>query len=213
MELGAVDGITYSNTKFFQDELGWNGLLIEPSTDFAYLKNGISKYSTTSADAGNFMGLRCLPEKKVYCVNKAICRKPGVVDFVDAAKSIEGNLVGGGKDSLTAAHKQAFHISNETTYQVECLPMATLFQQYGIKRIDLFSLDVEGAEEIVLDTIDWTIPIYVIVIESHDYNSPTGLEGHERKHRILMEKGFQFLMYHMYDEWWVNPANEQTFIY
>jgi hypothetical protein len=30
VELGALDGITYSNTKFFEDTLKWRGILIEP---------------------------------------------------------------------------------------------------------------------------------------------------------------------------------------
>jgi hypothetical protein len=35
IELGALDGVLYSNTKFFQDQLGWHGILIEPHP-FAY---------------------------------------------------------------------------------------------------------------------------------------------------------------------------------
>jgi len=31
IELGALDGIHWSNTKWLQDDLGWNGILIEPS--------------------------------------------------------------------------------------------------------------------------------------------------------------------------------------
>jgi len=30
IELGALDGVLYSNTKFYQDQLGWKGVLIEP---------------------------------------------------------------------------------------------------------------------------------------------------------------------------------------
>lgn len=29
MEIGAYDGLTYSNTKFFEDTFKWNGILIE----------------------------------------------------------------------------------------------------------------------------------------------------------------------------------------
>ena len=39
VELGAVDGVLYSNTKFFQDTLNWKGILIEPSANmFSLLK-------------------------------------------------------------------------------------------------------------------------------------------------------------------------------
>ena len=30
IELGALDGVLYSNTKFFEDTLGWSGILIAP---------------------------------------------------------------------------------------------------------------------------------------------------------------------------------------
>lgn len=30
IELGALDGVLYSNTKFFEDTLNWTGILIEP---------------------------------------------------------------------------------------------------------------------------------------------------------------------------------------
>ena len=53
VELGALDGVLYSNTKFFEDTLNWSGILIEPhpfsANDFKssnpvvseILKNGI----------------------------------------------------------------------------------------------------------------------------------------------------------------------------
>lgn len=39
VELGALDGILYSNTKFFEDTLNWSGVLIEPHPNkFDFLK-------------------------------------------------------------------------------------------------------------------------------------------------------------------------------
>jgi len=31
IEMGAIDGVKYSNTKFFEDHHGWTGILIEPN--------------------------------------------------------------------------------------------------------------------------------------------------------------------------------------
>ena len=31
--MGALDGVIYSNTKFFEDSRGWRGLLIEPKEE------------------------------------------------------------------------------------------------------------------------------------------------------------------------------------
>ena len=33
LEMGALDGVIYSNTKFFEDSRGWQGLLIEPKEE------------------------------------------------------------------------------------------------------------------------------------------------------------------------------------
>ena len=33
IELGALDGVLYSNTKFFEESLNWSGILIEPHPD------------------------------------------------------------------------------------------------------------------------------------------------------------------------------------
>ena len=34
VELGAIDGIRYSNSKFFEDYLGFTGILIEPTRKY-----------------------------------------------------------------------------------------------------------------------------------------------------------------------------------
>jgi len=41
----------------------------------------------------------------------------------------------------------------------------------GIERVDIFVLDVEGSEFMVLQTMDWSIPVGVFVVEmSHNDN-------------------------------------------
>ena len=51
--------------------------------------------------------------------------------------------------------------------------MSSIFHDVGVKWIDLFSLDVEGAELIVLETIDWSaVSIGVLVVENLRFNRP-----------------------------------------
>ena len=38
-------------------------------------------------------------------------------------------------------------------------------REAGVASIDLFSLDVEGAELTVLQSMDWSIPVHVFLIE------------------------------------------------
>jgi FkbM family methyltransferase len=208
VELGAVDGVSLSNTKFFQETMGWSGLLIEPSVDYAFLVEGKAKYGVTRP-ANSFTGKRCSVERNVKCVNAAVCKQVGWIEMLESTdQGVDGNMVSGAVDKLTEKHKAQFSLHKATkTYKVPCKPFGTLLHESGITRIDLLSLDVEGSEETVLETMDWSIPIHVIVIEANINTSPTGPEGHERKHRILLQNGFQLLMTHEVDEWWVNPAN------
>lgn len=52
------------------------------------------------------------------------------------------------------------------TIDVPCKQMKTILKENNIKKIDFFSLDVEGAELIVLDTMDWSIQVSVFLIET-----------------------------------------------
>jgi hypothetical protein len=121
-----------------------------------------------------------------------------------------GNMVAGASDYLSVRHKKFFHIMQKSFYPVPCRPFGVILNELGITHIDLLSLDVEGAEEIVLRTMDWSIPIHVILIEAHEYNSPTGKQGHECKHRILLENGFKLVTKTSLDEIWVNPENSKV---
>ena len=46
-----------------------------------------------------------------------------------------------------------------------CANFAEIFRQHQVTHIDVFSLDVEGAEQLVLDTMDWSITIGLLQIE------------------------------------------------
>ena len=57
----------------------------------------------------------------------------------------------------------------------------------NVARIDLLSIDVEGAEFEVITSMDWTIPIYVIVIELNDQDN-SDLAAQKR----LVNSGYVF---------------------
>jgi FkbM family methyltransferase len=43
-------------------------------------------------------------------------------------------------------------------FTVPCGPMGRYLRLAGMKRIDFLSVDVEGAELVVLNSMDWSIP-------------------------------------------------------
>ncbi len=44
--------------------------------------------------------------------------------------------------------------------------MHKILDECNITHIDAFFLDVEGAEQEVLDTFNWDIPVYIIAVET-----------------------------------------------
>jgi hypothetical protein len=48
---------------------------------------------------------------------------------------------------------------------VRCTTLKNILRNVGATRIDLFSLDVEGSELKVLQTMDWDIPVHVWLVE------------------------------------------------
>ena len=143
VEVGALDGITYSNTGFLEQELGFSGVLIEPSRYFdrlAYSRPG------------------CV------CVNKAISDKTETVTFRDDW-AMSGIL-----DKLPEDHKSKARHTNGECYDVETVPLKQVLHDANVKYVDFMSIDVEGGELDVLKSMDWSIPVYVICIELDNHN-------------------------------------------
>jgi FkbM family methyltransferase len=144
IELGAMDGVLYSNSLFFEKELDWNGILIEPTNQYeSLIKN----------------------RPNCYNFNYAISEFDGVVEFVGSG------ALGGIKDSMPNGHLKGWGLDKELTYKVESKPISNVIRHLNIDRVDLFSIDVEGGELEVLRTFDWNIPVYIVLIEMAKYES------------------------------------------
>jgi FkbM family methyltransferase len=181
VELGAFDGLNLSNTKFFEDYLGWRGLLIEPNPEeFKRLTDN---------------------RPKCILVNAAVSTVDGEVSFL-------GNGGTGGMiHTMADEFKEQWHSDhNKRPYSVPSMPFKKILQQHQVKRIDLLSVDVEGGEFEVLDTLDWNIPIYVIGIELDNHNP----EKDEKCRALLRKNGFSFVKKVDVCELWQNPAHKRT---
>ena len=161
LELGACDGITLSNTKFFEEKYNFKGILIEP------LKNFFNKL------------LKNRPGNLLF--NYAIDYSKGQTNFV-------GNTFTAGLSNTMESEFRDFHHGKNPDYLVDSVPIRDIIKKSNIKYIDFMSIDVEGGELVVLETMDWSIPVYIIIIELDDRNK----EKDEKCRDLLKEKGFTF---------------------
>lgn len=129
IEMGALDGIMFSNTYVFEKYLGWNGLLIEASpSNFEKLEKSGRK------------------SKKIFT---AICEKKEI-EFIDGYKAVNG-------DPSEIMEKILKNMDKEKIIKIPCQRMTNLLIDNNFANIFFFSLDVEGSELNVINTIDFNI--------------------------------------------------------
>jgi FkbM family methyltransferase len=197
VEMGAVDGVLYSNTLFFERILGWSGLLVEPSPRLI---------PALRRNRGQ--------NDRNLVVNAAVCATEGMVEWWDVPKNptvsgIRASMPDG--VILDSAGHVAFGGTARGTLphrtNITCEPLTALLRKAGIIRINLFSLDVQGAELSVLSTMNWSIPIDVLIVEqdgldaakdhavrsllrSHDYHY-SGRLGFNWSNEVWLSREFQ----------------------
>lgn len=165
IEIGAHDGISFSNTKRLE-ELGWTGICIEPIPEvFSRLEK--NRTCTT-----------------ICC---AISKTLGVADFYRNEGYTE--MLSGLVDDFHPMHKQRLDRENKTysantkIIQVATRPLSEIFPQGTIHYL---SIDVEGAEMSVLQSIDWTATHIDFISVEDNYNDTT-------MKSFLHSKGFSFV--------------------
>jgi len=175
VELGGFDGQTYSNTKFFEDTLSFSGILIEPTE---------SQFKKMVSNRPN-----CI------CYNYAI-------SYDESESTMIGDHATAGLSSyMTDSFKQSHH-THSTTFSVKSIPLSTILKKEDVKYIDFLSIDVEGAELVVLETFDFNLPTYVICIELDGHNK----EKDEKCRTLLSNQGFALASRFSINEFWVNRS-------
>ena len=165
LELGALNGISLSNTLFFEEYLGWNGVLIEaqPNNAAELMKN----------------------RKKTTNYAMAVCDEGTKTVQITGAGAIGGMV-----QHMHDKHLDNMLSINNDTFDVPCAPLGHLLNKAGVKQLDLVSLDVEGAELLVLKTMDWNIPVLLWLIE-------VGHGDDEEVQELMWQHGYKLSMWNI----------------
>lgn len=154
IEVGGHDGFSGSNTVFTEACKGWRGLLVEANpAAFAALRNA---------------------RPHALALRAALCPQHGVVQFASSDRaadvtggmtSVLGHFKGLGSQRKSRIGENGGVVAGKT-YPVPCGPLRDYLALLRVKRVDVFWVDVEGAERAVLESVDFAaVSFGVVVVE------------------------------------------------
>lgn len=174
LDIAAADGVTHSNTHVLEKQFGWKGICIEPNPDFFLnlkkIRNCITDNSVISDGH----------EKVRFRIDNG--QLGGIVaEDTDNSERIRGGQL-----------KTAVIISLKTKMLIEIL------DDYNAPPIiDYFSLDIEGAEERVISSFDFT---------KYQFNSITIERPTPLVNEALFDNGYVFVKNFSFDSFYVHSS-------
>lgn len=162
VDVGAADGLGNSNTNLLVTK-GWKGILVEPNErDFISLRE---RYKDNS---------------NVTLINEAIYSHMGELPFY---------VEPGQCSTLSEEFKKraiSIHGMSYETKLVHCSPLSSLLDRLNAPaHIDFLSIDAEGVDMIVLDTMNWEK--YRVSLVCVEHSMPK-----EDLRRYMESKGYQY---------------------
>ena len=165
IECGANDGVSQNNTLYYNQKYNWKGLLVEANPDIY----NICKINRPNDIVENYaLVSSSYADKTIKGYFKNI--------------SLNGQCIDGNKYSDKT-------LSTEQITEVNAITLTELLDKHDIKKIDLFSLDVEGYEINVLDGLNFEKyrPKYILIETTTCENKREEIENY------LSNKKYKFL--------------------
>ena len=145
LELGALDGIRFSNTKFFEDNMGFDkGVLIEPD------RQSFDKLVSNRPNC--------------ECFNYAIHSSLNKVNLLTTKERAVCVI----DDIATDELKKRWHKKTRKV-PVPAAKLSWILEKSNLEYIDFWSLDVEGAELECLLSMNWELPVGLLCIEINQH--------------------------------------------
>ena len=184
VDIGANDGVSISNTLMLEKDFGWSGIAVEPIP---------SVYEKLRSN------------RKCHMVHGCVTPKAGKAKFLEMVggpnmlSTLAMNNVGLTARRLRKNAERHKAIINEI--DVDCYTLQSLVNRFEIKRIDFLSVDTEGGELEILQSIDFdAIPVGVISVENNYYIGSI--------RRFLESEGFLYVGTFKIDEIYVFGGDE-----
>lgn len=182
MDIGAHDGISFNNTMYFEKYNNWTGINVEPIQKI---------YDRLVANRPNSVNINC-----------AVSDTNGTAEFICNSGWTE--MISGLKKSYDPRHME--RLENETReknsfteiIQVPTKRFDTLCEENNIDHIHYLSIDVEGAEWDVIQSINFDKVFIDVIGFENNYEDVSKViqEYLEKKGYILIHKKLDIFMIH-----------------
>jgi FkbM family methyltransferase len=157
VEIGAWDGVCFSNTLFFEKERNWRGINIEPLPD---------KYADLVKNRPTAINL-----------NVAVNDVEEETDFL--AISGDTGMLSGIRTNYDDRH--VARIERETaelkttasTLRIQTRRIDSIFREYNVRRVHYLSIDVEGSEMNIIRSIDFDFTYIDVIGFENNYTDKT----------------------------------------
>lgn len=174
LDLAATNGITNNNTYVLEKFFGWKGICVEPNPKFY---QQLKKNRSSSIDCA-------------------------VVS--DKIETVEFRIDNGGNGGIIAEdtdnnlRTRSDELIRAEVISRQTITLTELLDRYNAPSvIDYFSLDVEGAEERVINGLDF---------EKYSFNSLTVERPTPTVNDILFSKGYLFVKNKRFDSFYVHES-------
>jgi len=159
IEMGAFNGIMYSNTLHLEKYKNWNGLLVEPSKK----QFELCKQARPKSEVFNYLCTSSNNAGKDY-----LFYDMGAMSY-SKFENTDNDYTNHDKNAKKILDKFQ---EKEDSYYIKTITVNELLNSISApKLINFFSLDVEGAELEVLDGFDFNeYKIQYLLIEARDFN-------------------------------------------
>ncbi len=148
VDIGAYDGVTFSNSLFFERHLGWAGICVEPLP-------------------AAFQKLR--ESRRALCLNCAVADRDGIGEFVDVDMPDYGKMYSGLRAEYDPRHVDVLrsYALGAKVINVPMRRLADILDENGVRKVDYMSIDTEGGERKILQSIDLkSYDVRVISVEN-----------------------------------------------
>jgi FkbM family methyltransferase len=151
VEVGANDGVTFSNTYYMEKNLGWTGVAVEP------LPRAFRELSAN---------------RKCNVLNGCVSDFNGDVQFL----ALEGytEMLSGIANKYDGQHLERIerelkvHGGEKTSITVPCFTLEKIVADYKLAKVDYLSIDTEGGElEIIESLKNGKVNVSVISVENN----------------------------------------------